>query len=137
MPASSGPREFGYTELLPVGLRGHAGDALEQAAEEGVALVAHLPADLLDGCGGTLQAALGVLDPQALDVLDRSQPGGGSEAPLERALGEPGAADDFIDGAGDREMRAQPFLGMPDLRIVVVGPALEADVGREAVLVPL
>src|SRR3546814_5521763 len=97
----------------------HAGDALEQATEECVAFVADLPADFLHGCGGALQAPLGVFNAQSLDVLDGSQPGGGSEPPLECTLGEPGAADDFIDGAGDREVRAQPFLGMPDLSIVM------------------
>src|SRR3546814_2032193 len=79
----SGARELGNAELLPVGMGCHAGDALEQATEECVAFVADLPADFLHGCGGALQAPLGVFNAQSLDVLDGSQPGGGSEPPLE------------------------------------------------------
>src|SRR3546814_20493476 len=88
----SGARELGNAELLPVGMGCHAGDALEQATEECVAFVADLPADFLHGCGGALQAPLGVFNPQSLDVLDGSQPGGGSKPPLECTLGETGRA---------------------------------------------
>src|SRR3546814_16806121 len=83
----------------------HAGDALEQATEECVAFVADLPADFLHGCGGALQAPLGVFHAQTLDVLDGRQPGGGSEPPLECTLGAPGAADDFIAEHGREAWR--------------------------------
>src|SRR3546814_15801371 len=86
------------TEAAAVGAGGHAGHALEQAAEERRLLVADLPGDLVDRRLGALEAALGVLDPETLHVGDGAHADRGGEAALEGALGEPGARKSDVWG---------------------------------------
>src|SRR3990170_231273 len=87
---AASPGECRHLEAAAISAGRHAGRALEEPAEERGILVADLPADLV-GCGiRPLQPALGVLDAQALHVLQRSKAGRLSEAALGGALGEPG-----------------------------------------------
>lgn len=59
-PAGGGGTSvIGDLEAAAVGTRRQAGDALEEAAEEGRLLVAHLPAYFIDRGFRPLQAALG------------------------------------------------------------------------------
>ena len=90
-PGSAGGRRAGR----------HSGHALEQPAEEGGVLVPDLPSDLVGWRIGTLEPALGVLDPEPLHIIDRREAGGLGEAPLERAFGEARAPHHLLDRAGD------------------------------------
>ena len=68
-------------------------DALEEATEEGGFLVSDLPTDLIYRGFRSLEAALGVLDPKALHVGDRTQARRACEPTLEGALCEPSSPD--------------------------------------------
>jgi hypothetical protein len=72
-----------------------------------------------------------------LHVSNWRESGRRSESPFEGAFGKLGALDHFLYRVGYREMRTQPLLRTLDLRIAMIAPALEGDVGRETVLVPL
>src|SRR5690606_22442412 len=95
--AASGSCEVRNTESLPVSARRQTGGAPEQAPEERRILVADAPADLVDRGIGTLEAALGVFDSQALHIGDRRHAGRRTEAPLEGSLGELRTLDHFLD----------------------------------------
>jgi hypothetical protein len=97
-----------------------AGDALEQVPDEGRVFVTNPPADLVDRRVGPFEPALGIFDPQALDVGDRRQAGRADETPLAGTLGELRSPDHLLHRIGDREVGAQPVLRAPDLAVAVV-----------------
>ena len=113
------------------------GLALEQPAEEGRILIADFPADLVGGRVRAFEPSLRVLDPEALDVIDWRKAGRLREAPLESALGETRAPHHLLHGARNGEVLREPRLGIRDRGITMILAALEHDIGREAVVMPL
>src|SRR5512145_3154051 len=113
------------------------GHALEQAPEERWILVPDLPPDVVHRCVGPLQSALCLFDAQALDILDRGLAGRGGEPALEGTFREARSAHHFLNWVRRRKVLSQPLLGIEHSGIGVVPGAIEHDVGRESVLVPL
>src|SRR5690606_2379362 len=111
--------------------------SLEQTTKECGILIANLPADLVGGSIGALEAAFRVFDAQALNILDWRKSCGLTEAPLERAFGKSRSAHHFLYRIGDGEMGREPLLRGRYGGIAMIHPALEDDVGRKPLVVPL
>src|SRR4051812_47195642 len=106
--------------------RGHAGAALEQAAEEADIVIADLGADRLDRLAAAFEHRLGGLDPERLDIGGRHSPGRGLEAAREGALAHAGALGKRTGWQILAEILLEEGLDRPDL-LVVMGPGDRKD----------
>ena len=135
--ASSGAGEVGQRIATPVSARRQTGQPSEQPPKECGILVADLPGDVLDRLLAGFEQALGVLDPEVLNVVQRSQACGIPESTLQAPLGQPRVVRHLLDRPRDGAVVGQPRLQFENERIAVIAAAFEHHVGRDTVVVPL
>src|SRR6185295_5744197 len=104
--------------VLPaVRRRCQPGRSLEEPAEEGRVLVAHLVADVVDGHAASLDDLSRLLDAHGVDVLHRPVPGRRAEPAREGPWLEAGSLGHRGYGIRDRVMLVDPRLARPDDRV--------------------